>query len=70
LAELNAGEGLMSPLSVDANVVADPTYAAARGMTLYARGRQEVPGHCRERRECIERRDKERNGGNEGKIEL
>jgi hypothetical protein len=61
------GEGVTGPLDVDVAAVADPIFAAARGMAMYARRRQEGPGHCRERWKCIERRDKERN---EGRTEL
>jgi hypothetical protein len=67
LDELGPGEGVTGPLDVDVAAVADPIFAAARGMAMYARRRQEGPGHCRERWKCIERRDKERN---EGRTEL
>lgn len=70
MAELYPGEGLGPPLSINATAVVDPTYAAARGMAVYARRRQEVPGHCKEGRECYEKRDKERSEGDEVKVEL
>ncbi|KAK3291491.1 uncharacterized protein B0H64DRAFT_330156, partial [Chaetomium fimeti] len=71
LAELHPGEGLAPSLSLkDATAVVDPTYAGARGMAVYARRRQEVPGHCKERWSCEEKRDKERSGGDHEKMEL
>jgi hypothetical protein len=60
----------VSPLSVDVDTIEDPTYAAARGMAVYARRRQEVPGDCMERRMCDERRENERSGGSEGSPRL
>jgi hypothetical protein len=70
LAELYPGEGLAPSLSIDATAIVDPTYAAARGMAVYARRRQEVPGHCKESWGCEQKRDKERSGGDEVKVEL
>jgi hypothetical protein len=70
LAELGPVQGPTPPLGVEATAVANPTYAAARGMAVYARRRQEVPGHCRERWKCEEKREKERNGGNGERMEL
>ncbi|EAQ88054.1 predicted protein [Chaetomium globosum CBS 148.51] len=70
LAELYPGEGLVPPLSINATAVVDPTYAAARGMAVYARRRQEVPGDCKEGRECYQKRDEERREGDEVKVEL
>ena len=70
LAELYPGEGLVPPLSMDANAVVDPTYAAARGMAVYARRRQEVPGHCKEGWDGNKERDKERSESEQVKMEL
>jgi len=51
-----------SVLDIDIATVADPTFAAARGMAVYARRRQEAPGPCKENfLLCDERREKERN---------
>ncbi|KAK4035326.1 hypothetical protein C8A01DRAFT_38228 [Parachaetomium inaequale] len=66
LAELSP----VSPLRVDVAMIEDPTYAAARGMAVYARRRQEVPGDCMERLVCDERREKERSGASEGSPRL
>ncbi len=49
-------------INIDSAALVDPTYAAARGMALYARRRQEAPGQCKERRRCDEEREKERAG--------
>ena len=59
-----------SLVNVDIVKMADPTFAAARGMALYARRRQEVPGRCVERPNCDEEREEQRIGGAEGKVEL
>ena len=48
--------------------LADPTFAAARGMALYARRRQEVPGRCVERLNCDEEREEQRTRGAEVRI--
>lgn len=57
-------------VNVDIVKVADPTFAAARGMALYARRRQEAPGHCVETPNCDEEREEQRTGGAEGRVEL
>jgi hypothetical protein len=57
-------------LNVDATTVVDPTFAAARGMAIYARRRQEAPGHCVERDRCDEEREKQRAVRDEGRMEL
>ncbi len=66
LAEI--GPGLLP--SVDGAVVVDPTYAAARGMALYARRRHEVPGTCMELERCEEKRERERAGGGQSRVDL
>jgi hypothetical protein len=57
-------------LDIDVATVADPTFAAARGMAVYARRRQEAPGPCVESLVCEERREKEQAGGDQRKVEL
>lgn len=49
-----------SPPNMDLAAMANPTFAAARGMALYARRRQEVPGRCMEVPRCFKEREKER----------
>ena len=56
--------------SIDMTTVADPTFAAARGMAIYARRRQEVPGHCMEHQEGEAKREKQRAGEDRGRDEL
>jgi hypothetical protein len=51
-------------------MMADPTFAAARGMAVYARRRQEAPGPCVEYQECEEMSEKERSKGQGAKTEL
>jgi hypothetical protein len=58
------------PLNVDVTTVVDPTFAAARGMAMYARRRQEAPGHCVERERCNEEREKQRAIRDERRVKL
>ncbi len=58
------------PPSIDIATLVDPTFAAARGMAMYARRRQEVPGHCMEWPKCKGEREKQRAGEDMGKVEL
>lgn len=48
------------PPTIDTATMANATFVAARGMALYARRRQEVPGHCMEAPRCHEERESER----------
>jgi hypothetical protein len=66
LAEL----GPTLPELVDETMVVDPLYAAARGMAVYARRRQEVPGDCMEGWWCDSVRERERAEARERKLEL
>ncbi|KXX78407.1 hypothetical protein MMYC01_205886 [Madurella mycetomatis] len=66
LAEVNP----TSPVSIDIATTVDPTFAAATGMALYARRRQEVPSDCKEHPACEKQRQEERAGGGEWKLEL
>lgn len=70
LATLRDALGPTMPLSFDVAAVADPTFAAARGMAIYARRRQEAPGHCVETRRCELERERQRARGDEGRTEL
>lgn len=57
----------------DVDMVADPTFAAARGAALYARRRQEVQRDCSELPKCEIQRREERKGrerSGRGKSEL
>ena len=58
------------PPSIDIATIGDPTFAAARGMAIYARRRQEVPGHCMEYPNCKREREKQRAGEDMAKVEL
>jgi hypothetical protein len=58
------------PLNFDVTTVVDPTFAAARGMAMYARRRQEAAGHCVERERCNEEREKQRAIRDERRVEL
>ena len=60
----------VEPPNVDTAAVADPAFAAARGMAVFARRRQEVPGHCKELPKCEKQRKAERAGEREGRAEL
>ena len=66
LSSLNPG----IPPSIDTATIVDPTFAAARGMAIYARRRQEVPGHCMEYPNCKREREKQRAGEDMAKVEL
>ncbi len=77
LATLRDALAELSPVSVEppsvdtaAVAVADPAFAAARGMAVFARRRQEVPGHCKELPKCETQREAERAGEREGRAEL
>jgi hypothetical protein len=62
--------GLPPTVDFDVAMMADTTFAAARGMAVYARRRQEAPGPCVEYQECEEMREKERSKGQGAKTEL
>lgn len=53
-------------LDVDIATVADPTFAAARGMAVYARRRQEAPGPCVESLICDKKGRRSELGGANG----
>lgn len=55
------GRGMESAIpGLDSDVMADRTFAAARGAALYAKRRLEVQGDCTERKEYEVYRRKER----------
>lgn len=70
LAELHPTLPSLVGSDIDEAMVLDPLYAAARGMAVYARRRQEVPGDCIEGPGCDEVRERERREGRGRKLEL
>lgn len=54
-------EAVPPAMPVNMKLIADPTFAAARGVALYARRRQEVQHDCTEGEYCDIKRCKERN---------
>lgn len=69
LAEANP-TGPTSPASIDIATAVGPKFAAATGMALYARRRQEAPSDCKEPLTYEEKREEERAGGIERKLDL
>ncbi|OCK75261.1 hypothetical protein K432DRAFT_337755, partial [Lepidopterella palustris CBS 459.81] len=57
-------------VDLDIDMLADPVFAAARGAALYARRRQEAPYNCVEHERCEAERQREREQGPDGKVEL
>jgi len=58
-----------SILDIDVATVADPSFAAARGMAVYARRRQEAPNSCEETYVCVQRMPKGWNRESDPRVE-